>query len=345
MGETPQTAPTLWALIIYHQLLSHIDTARELCWRLLSMAEAAGATGFQVASGPAAGMNDLMEGRLKQARAPLVRSIELYDAEQHLPLAHMFGMELNSYAHSLLGLVTGLSGEPDRGLELLDQAIAYAREVKHTNSVAVYHSHKALLQSWLWDREGALQTVQALMQMAQDHSLPMMMGYSGIMLGWCTGAPEMAEGAITGLEAVGYEMGMSNYRCLWASMEADKGNTDKAMEIIERSLVRARETGEGYFRAGILRLKGVVLQQQKPGDADALAEAEACLRMAVEVARDQGAALLELAATLELGRVLRQKEKGEAARDLLSAALDQVSGGRDTPLLAEATALLEELGS
>ena len=343
VGEAPQTAPTLWALITYHQLLSHIDTARELCWKLLSMAEAAGVTGFQVAAGPAAGMNDLMEGRLKQAAAPLERAIELYDAEQHLPMAPMFGMELNGYAHSLLGLVTGLGGDADRGLELIDTAIEYARGVKHTNSVAVFMSHKALLQSWLWDREGALATIQALVQLAQEHGLPMMMGYAGIMLGWCTGAPEMAEQAITGLEAVGYEMGMSNYRCLWASMEAERGEADRAMEIIERSLVRTEETGEGYFLSGTLRIKGVVLQQQRPDDDGALDAAEACLRQAVQVAQDQGAALLELGAVLELARLLRRRGKADEARGLLAAGAERVHGGEGTPLVAEAAALMEEL--
>ncbi len=344
VGESPQTAPTLWALITYHQLLSHIDTARELCWKLLSMAEAAGVTGFQVAAGPAAGMNDLMEGRLKQAAAPLERAIELYDAEQHLPMAAMFGMELNGYAHSLLGLVVGLGGEADRGLELIDTAIEHARGVKHANSVAVFMSHKALLQSWLWDREGSLATVQALVQLAQDHGLPMMMGYAGIMLGWCTGAPEMAEQAVTGLEAVGYEMGMSNYRCLWASMEADRGEADKAMEIIERSLVRTDETSEGYFLSGTLRLKGVVLQQQRPDDAGALDEAEACLRQAVQVAKDQGAGLLELGATLELARLLQKRGAADEARGLLAEGAGRVNGGQGTPLVTEVAALMEELG-
>jgi hypothetical protein len=79
------------------------------------------------------------------------------------------------------------------------------------------------------------------------------------------------------------------------------------------------------------------------GDDDAV---EALLRRAVDVARRQGARLLELRVAVDLARHRRQRGDADAARALLAEAHDPFAGGpASTPDIAAARRLLTELSA
>jgi predicted ATPase len=73
------------------------------------------------------------------------------------------------------------------------------------------------------------------------------------------------------------------------------------------------------------------------------AEAEACLRQALEIAHRQQAKSLELRAAISLGRLWQQQGKRAAAYELLAPIYDWFTEGFDTADLQEAKALLEAL--
>jgi predicted ATPase len=73
------------------------------------------------------------------------------------------------------------------------------------------------------------------------------------------------------------------------------------------------------------------------------AEAEACFRTAIEVARGQQAKSLELRAAVSLGRLWRDEGKRTQARRLVAEVHDWFTEGFDAPDLRDARSLLEEL--
>jgi predicted ATPase len=80
-------------------------------------------------------------------------------------------------------------------------------------------------------------------------------------------------------------------------------------------------------------------------DPPSEAEAESCLRRAVDVARRQTARLFELRATMSLARLLgKQRHCGEA-RAMLAEIYGWFTEGFDTADLKEAKALLDELAT
>jgi predicted ATPase len=79
-----------------------------------------------------------------------------------------------------------------------------------------------------------------------------------------------------------------------------------------------------------------------PGEQDA--EAEACFRRALDVARHQQAKSLELRAAMSLARLWQQQGKQAEARALLAPVYGWFTEGFDTADLQEAKTLLEELG-
>jgi predicted ATPase len=71
--------------------------------------------------------------------------------------------------------------------------------------------------------------------------------------------------------------------------------------------------------------------------------AEGCFRYAIEMAREQGAKLSELRATISLARLLDKQGHREEARSKLSEIYNWFTEGFDTADLKEAKALLDEL--
>ena len=71
------------------------------------------------------------------------------------------------------------------------------------------------------------------------------------------------------------------------------------------------------------------------------AEAEACFREAIALARSQSAKSWELRAVLSLSRLYRQQGKMEEARPMLAEIYGWFTEGFDTADLQEAEALLE----
>jgi predicted ATPase len=64
---------------------------------------------------------------------------------------------------------------------------------------------------------------------------------------------------------------------------------------------------------------------------------------ALEVARQQGAKLLELRAAMSLSRMWQQQNKRKQARELLASVYEWFTEGFDTADLKDAKVLLEEL--
>ena len=80
-------------------------------------------------------------------------------------------------------------------------------------------------------------------------------------------------------------------------------------------------------------------------DSSAKAEAEACFRKAIEIARGQSAKWWELRATVSLARLLGDAGRRDEARAMLAEIYSWFTEGFDTADLKDAKALLEELGA
>src|SRR5262249_3776984 len=106
------------------------------------------------------------------------------------------------------------------------------------------------------------------------------------------------------------------------------------------ALAAVHTTGERYWAAELHRLKGELLLRR----ASPPAEAEACLRQALDIARQQQAKSLELRAAMSLGRLWQQQGQRAEAYALLAPIYGWFTEGFDTTDLQEAKGLLTALG-
>jgi predicted ATPase len=121
---------------------------------------------------------------------------------------------------------------------------------------------------------------------------------------------------------------------------ARTNHADEGMTVLENAFVSSSHSGMTYWDAELHRLKGVLLLALSDGND---AEAEACFKQAIEIARGQSAKSFELRAAMELARLWQGQGKRSEARDLLAPVHDWFTEGFDTADLKDAKALLDDL--
>jgi predicted ATPase len=150
--------------------------------------------------------------------------------------------------------------------------------------------------------------------------------------------PEITE-ALAAYAATGARFQAPYHHTLLAELHLRNGDIDAAMEIVNQAQHMVEETGEEYFSAEILRIRGELLLAGDSRQADA----EDCFKQALETARAQHAKSLELRAAGSLARLWNQQGKNSEAHDLLAPVYGWFTEGFDTADLQAAKKLLDEL--
>jgi predicted ATPase len=146
--------------------------------------------------------------------------------------------------------------------------------------------------------------------------------------------------SILAMEAAGVAIIVSTH-CALAQALGAAGKPEEGLEAAQRGFDLMARTGERGRAAELYRLKGELILLRNPGAIDA---AEASIREAIAVAREQRAKWMELRATVSLARLLRDTNRRDEAREMLSGIYNWFTEGLDTADLKDAKALLDELG-
>jgi predicted ATPase len=118
---------------------------------------------------------------------------------------------------------------------------------------------------------------------------------------------------------------------------------EQARQTAERALAHVAQTDEAIFAAELHRLTGVIaLRSDNEGSEDLAARA---FERALEIAREQGAKLLELRAATSLAGLWCDQGRHADAVALLLPVYSWFTEGFSTPDLLEAKALLDQLST
>ena len=147
--------------------------------------------------------------------------------------------------------------------------------------------------------------------------------------------------AIATRKAMGCVNQIPHFLGLLASVQTQAGNPAEGLALLNEALAIVDRTQERWFEAELHRLRAEALLASLPAGP---AEAEASLRRALAVAREQGARFWELRAANSLARLWRDQGKCIEARDLLAPIYGWFTEGFDTSVLKDAKVLLDQLG-
>ena len=239
-------------------------------------------------------------------------------------------------------------GYPDRALERLKSAIA----TDNRRSQSLFGDLNGFA-SYIFElrREARQMRARAEARLAIATASGLFTGkaLSEIYLGWADVLDGDLEGGIARMRAYMSQLkaGGSEYiadRSLTfvATALGRAGRFDEALATLEEAFLFTDRTGQRYYLAELHRLKGELLSGRDGSNA---AAAEQSFHSAIDISRKQGAKSWELRASISLARLLRDLNRREEARPLLTEVYGWFTEGLDTADLRDAKVLLQELNA
>jgi TOMM system kinase/cyclase fusion protein len=347
IGDTPQLFPALLGLSIYYVVRAELQTARDLGTQLLSLAQLAQDPVLLVEAHYALGVTLFWLGEFAPAREHLEQGIVHYDPQRHRSHLALFGQDGGAVCLCRVALALWYLGYPDQALARSHEALILARELSHPFSLAYVLAWTAFLHHHRREVQETQAWADAVTVLSTERELPFWSTTGTILQGWVRASQgQRAEGmaqiykGLGALRATGTEVLRPYGLGLLAEAHGKMRQEKEGLALLDEALALVNKTGERWPEAELYRLKGELLLSLS---GDNHAEAEACLRQALDVARHQHAKSIELRVAMDLSRLRRRQGKREEARRLLADIYGWFTEGFDTADLQEAKALLAEL--
>ena len=348
VGDTVRLLPVLLGLGRFHLGRGEVEIARAVGVRLLAIAERTGDAAVALAAHHGLGIVAFYAGEFAPALEHLEAGLSLYDDKAHSPLrSQVFraGQDPGVSCEVYAALALQVLGFPARAAERMRRALALAHALAHPFSVA-YACHFAAgfhILRGEWHAVDALEgEARACSEEHGFRIFPMMAAIHVGRLLAAQGRPDDGQArireGIEAMRAIGIELRRPAFVALLAEAFAAGGRAAEGLDAVAEGLAASERTGQRYWDAELYRLRGVLGQRVAGRDA------EAALRRAVEIARGQGARLLELRAATSLGRLWAERGDRGEARALLSAIVGGFTEGFDAIDLTDARSLLDRLG-
>jgi class 3 adenylate cyclase/predicted ATPase len=322
-------------------------TALEQVNEFLSLAQSQETTGPLLMGHRLIGFVQIAIGDYRAAFAHAERAVTLYVPEEHRTLAVQFSADIGVQALCLWARALWHQGYPDQASKASDEALRYARQSAHRQTLAyalVYIGLKAISARREVEVEELATEVIAL---AREHGFALFSGFGLIFQGWALAKREPGGAAVERIRkglAATQATGARNYLPIFLGLLAEAlalaGEAGEGLSVLGEALAAAEVSGAKGQVAELHRLRGDLLRCLPSPDRR---EVEACFRTALAVAREQGTRGFELRAAVSLARLWRDQGKRSEALDLLAPIYGWFTEGFDTPDLKKAKVLLDVL--
>jgi tetratricopeptide (TPR) repeat protein len=285
-------------------------------------------------------------GEFEAARSSGDHVHRLYDPEHHGGLVQLTNSDPFTGEGIYRGQFLWMMGYPDQAVAASRATETNARRRDHPFDVAFALTLGAQLFDYLCDSDALLLRAEDAERIGKESGIALLgeimaeisRGVAYLRAGRLAEAATQLGHGIERLMQTGHRIWIWYLRALRAEALALAGDLEGAWILIEESLVRIEASEERSHYAEVLRLRGWILILR--GEPD---QAEATLRKAIAVARDQQAKSWELRAATTLARLLASRGASAEALAVLAPVHDWFTEGRHTKDLKEAAQLLADL--
>jgi tetratricopeptide (TPR) repeat protein len=296
-------------------------------------------------------------GALEGAREHFEKALRDYDTSMHREHIVDYGGYDPGVACSMwLAWTLAFTGRLEEAAARNREGLEIARRVDDPFSLAWAHHAAGLTHGIFGDWGDAESASAESVRIAEEHGFPHVLGMAKINRGWSllmrgnpgVAIPMIYEG-VAEVDATGAQLVRPAYLGMLAAADAVGGDGGAAARRIDESLAEIERTGERLHEPALLVAKSMLLARgvpdQEPPRRSAEA-AEARLRRALELAREQGARLFELRAAVALAQHCRTHGDAADGRAALESAHAPFAASRvTTPDIVAARQLLDELGA
>jgi predicted ATPase len=260
-----------------------------------------------------------------------------------------YGVDQRVGALVMLARVLWLQGFPGQAMKTAQKSVDEAAAVGHTNSLCLALADGACVIAILnGDIDAAERYGAMLTELADNHALGVWHTYGRAAQGWLYLRRGAAADAVAFLESALNELGetpldiRSQLYLVWlAEAFSGAGQPGNGLRAIDRALERAQRTGERWYLAELLRMRGELLLQG--GTPGARAEARECFAHSLQAARNEAALAWELRTTISLVRAFKGQNDTREVCAMLNTVMIQFTDRFATADTIAAQALLGEL--
>ena len=344
LGENAKLMEALLALAHFRSNQRDYGLARELAERILAMAEQAEATAMLAGAHGVLGAVGFSTGQFPAAREHFERAVEFFGAGP----SSNYGAYFAQNAPSLLVAVLVILGYPLTALSRAHELLPAARRWSDPYSIATGLFGDGMHHVVLRDTRMVAERADEMLSIATEHDMPVYFIAATFFRGWAMAAAGRSEEGIAEMRRsisdpmVAETAFAAQLLVALAETYGKNGRAEEGLDLVAQGLATAEQTGQRVVEAELHRIKGELLLVT---DLGKVAEAESCLRTAIDVARRQGARLFELRATVSLARLLKRQGKCDEALAMLSEIYAWFTEGFETADLKDAKALREELSA
>lgn len=352
LGNRPgELLPVLGGIWRFHLVRGDVRTSNELSAQALSLAGEQVDADLRLEAEAMVAVDCCFSARFGEARGRLEALLPALEARGDTsPLVpHVEDTRVLVLSH--LSWALWFLGYPDRALSRADEAVAAAERLQQPFTRVFSLYYRCVLLQYRRDNVALLAATEQVQELAARHGFSLF----GVMATMLRGGAIAALGDVTNGLAT-FERGWDafsrsgagiagpSWRSLWAELLAAASRVDPARRLLDAALAVAQANQDHVWDPELYRLQGELARHAAPGRSSSAESAEALLERAIRLARERGAAALELRASTSLARLWRDQGRREDAERLLSASLEPFEEGGQTTDLLESRRLLRELG-
>jgi predicted ATPase/class 3 adenylate cyclase len=340
----------IWSLYSYHQMRAEYHLVCELTERVLRQGE-------RQRNPELLAMGHGMKARELSARGHMRSALESNERgmactrsslEQNGKLA-VAGQLMQSLAVCLAfaSIILSVLGRLEEARRYGRDALEQARRINHPHTTSLVLTYTALACQFRREVQEASRYANEAVAISSERRYWVWHAWARVIQGWTLAELEQSREGLALIRqecahwrGMGARFMITYYLLVLAEVHLKRGQFREGLAVVHEALGEERESGESSNKAELHRLRGELLRASGREH-----EAQYDFFRAITIAREQEALLLELRATVGLGRLLRATGLPEVARRLLARVLDRFEVGVDSVDLSEARTLLEQLSS
>ena len=346
LGDTPLLFPTMFGEWVVHYIRA--EPTAELANSFVKATQGSDDSGAQVVALRTLALERFHGGQLADMLEIVEQILRRYDTAKHRDLALRYGHDPRMATLCYKAWSLCYLGYPEQAEASSRAAIDWATELNHGNSIAMALCWGGMIFNVMQRQSRPVaELAENALRVADELSLPLWRGWSRAFRGWAIAQNGDPAAGIAELEAGLIESqrtGAGRLRTLILGLLAESSlldnDTDKAdVAIAEafRELMRSKDVG---WEAELHRIRAQLLLQRSKPDVEL---AIASLHRSIDVAKAQGARLVELRSATALCRVLAARKAETSALVILRPIYDWFTEGFGTPDLVDAKAVLDAL--
>ena len=349
-GRQQAFGPILWGLCVHYWTRAEFEPTLYWLNKLESIADEIEDTELSAVCDMTAGCQYFWQAEYQRSKSYTTHIRDTYDVRAHAHIVSYANHDPLVFSlHWAGALLEWITGYPDRGLEMAEQAVVLARRIGHPFNLAfaLTAGNECLAEcgeteSFLeyCDEADAIIDEEALGEFARNMMTNNWRGRALILQGEFDSGYDFTARSNEFWQAVG---GRICSGLFWSSESLalqGMGRRRDAMQLIDRAIAYCRETGDCWMEPELLRIKGDFLLDCDDKLPDM---AETAFMKALELAREHEAKSWELRAATSLAGLWRSRDRESEARKLITPVYEWFTEGFATHDLREAKSLLEHI--